>query len=35
MSDYQSDFVRTIVERGFLHQCTDLDALDALAAKKS
>ena len=34
MSDYQSDFVRTIVERGFLHQCTDLDALDALAAKK-
>jgi tyrosyl-tRNA synthetase len=34
MSEYKSDFVRTIVERGFLHQCTDLEALDALAAKK-
>ena len=32
MSTPQSDFIRTIVERGYLHQCTDLDALDALAA---
>jgi tyrosyl-tRNA synthetase len=32
MATFRSDFVRTIVERGYLHQCTDLDALDALAA---
>jgi tyrosyl-tRNA synthetase len=32
MSAYKSEFVRTIVERGFLHQCTDLEALDAGAA---
>ncbi len=28
----RSDFLRTLVERGFLHQCTDLEALDAAAA---
>ena len=28
MSTYKSDFVRTVTERGFLHQCTDLEALD-------
>jgi tyrosyl-tRNA synthetase len=28
----RSEFVRTVVERGYLHQCTDLDGLDALAA---
>jgi tyrosyl-tRNA synthetase len=27
----RSEFVRTVVERGYLHQCTDLDGLDALA----
>ena len=27
----RSEFLRTLVERGFLHQCTDLDALDAVA----
>ena len=27
----RSDFLRTLVERGFLHQCTDLEALDAAA----
>ena len=27
----RSDFLRTLVERGFLHQCTDLEALDAVA----
>ena len=32
MVSYQSDFVCTLTERGFLHQCTDLDALDAAAA---
>ena len=28
----RSDFLRALVERGFLHQCTDLAALDAAAA---
>ncbi len=31
---HASEFVQTMVERGYLHQCTDLDALDALAAKE-
>jgi len=29
----RSDFLRTISERGFVHQCTDEEALDARAAK--
>jgi tyrosyl-tRNA synthetase len=28
----KSDFLKVISERGYLHQCTDLDALDRLAA---
>ena len=32
MSRFRSDFVRTLVERGYLHQATDLDNLDALAS---
>ena len=28
----RSEFLRTLVERGYLHQCTDLEALDAAAA---
>lgn len=32
MPDHRSDFVRTLNERGFIHQCTDLDALDATLA---
>jgi tyrosyl-tRNA synthetase len=32
MSALRSAFVRTLVERGFVHQATDLDGLDALAA---
>ena len=32
MRQYRSEFVRTVVDRGFLHQATDLDALDRLAA---
>ena len=28
----RSEFLRTLVDRGFLHQCTDLQALDAAAA---
>ena len=30
-----SDFVRCVIERGYLHQCTDLDGLDALAAGRT
>lgn len=29
----KSDFLRTLTERGFIHQCSDLAGLDALAAK--
>jgi tyrosyl-tRNA synthetase len=29
----KSEFLKVILERGYLHQCTDWDALDALAAK--
>ena len=35
MATYKSDFVRAVVERGFLHQCTDLEALDELASQGS
>ena len=34
MTTFKSEFVRTLVERGFMHQCTDLDALDELAARQ-
>jgi tyrosyl-tRNA synthetase len=34
MTSHQSEFVRSVVERGYLHQCTDLDALDTLAAER-
>ena len=34
MSAPKSDFIRILQERGFIHQCTDLAALDALAAKE-
>jgi tyrosyl-tRNA synthetase len=30
----KSEFLREIVARGFMHQCTDLSELDALAARK-
>ena len=33
MTSFKSDFLNTIVNRGFMHQCTDLDALDERAAK--
>ena len=32
MSGLRSEFLRTLEARGFIHQCTDLAALDALAA---
>ena len=33
MSKQKSEFLQTLVERGFLHQCTDLDTLDARATE--
>ena len=33
MTNYRSEFVRAVAERGFLHQCTDIDALDENASK--
>jgi tyrosyl-tRNA synthetase len=32
MTRHQSEFVRAVVERGFVHQATDLEGLDRLAA---
>jgi len=32
MTTYRSDFIRAVVERGYLHQCTDLEGLDGLTA---
>ena len=32
MSQYKSDFISKLVERQYLHQCTDIEALDAKAA---
>ena len=34
MSQYQSDLLRLLDERGYIHQTTDAAALDALAAKE-
>jgi tyrosyl-tRNA synthetase len=34
MVNYNSDFLNTITERGFLHQCTDLEALDKRASSE-
>ena len=33
MSSYKSDFMRTLEERGFIHQVTDAQALDDLASQ--
>jgi len=33
MTELRSDFLREIVARGFMHQCTDLEALDEKASK--
>ena len=34
MSDYKSDFLRVLSERGYIHQISDVAGLDALAAKQ-
>jgi tyrosyl-tRNA synthetase len=33
MTAFKSDFLNTLQERGFIHQCSDVEGLDALAAK--
>ncbi|HRJ69298.1 MAG TPA: tyrosine--tRNA ligase, partial [Beijerinckiaceae bacterium] len=33
MTTYKSDFLATLSERGFIHQCSDFEGLDAKAAK--
>ncbi len=35
MIEARSDFLRAVVDRGFLHQCTDLEGLDGLAREKT
>ena len=35
MSTYKSDFLRVLAERGFIHQVSEPDALDALAPKRA
>src|SRR5947207_13646568 len=34
MSDFKSDFLRILSERGYIHQVSDVAGLDALAAKQ-
>jgi tyrosyl-tRNA synthetase len=34
MTQFKSDFLNTLQSRGFIHQCSDNDGLDALAAAK-
>lgn len=33
MTAFKSDFLNTLQERGFIHQCSDFEGLDALATK--
>jgi tyrosyl-tRNA synthetase len=33
MTAFKSDFLNILQERGFVHQCSDFEGLDALAAK--
>ena len=33
MTAFKSDFLNVLQERGFIHQCSDFEGLDALAAK--
>jgi hypothetical protein len=34
MTEYKSDLLRLLYERGYIHQLTDAEALDALAARQ-
>jgi tyrosyl-tRNA synthetase len=31
MTSHRSEFIQNVIDRGYMHQCTDLDALDKLA----
>ena len=33
MSKFSSEFLNTLSARGYIHQCSDFDGLDRLAAK--
>ncbi|MCW0182605.1 MAG: tyrosine--tRNA ligase, partial [Zavarzinia sp.] len=35
MTSVKSDFLRLLTERRYIHQCTDLEGLDTLAAEKA
>ena len=35
MTALKSEFLREISDRGFVHQCTDLDGLDTLMSESS
>ena len=35
MTELRSDFLNVLEQRGYIHQCTDLKALDSLAAAGS
>ncbi len=35
MTTFRSDLIQTLTARGFMHQCTDLEGLDAKAAKET
>src|SRR5262245_5638000 len=35
MSKFASDFLNTLDERGYIHQCSDFEAVDKLAASNS
>ena len=35
MNNYKSEFLNVVKERGFLHQCTDLNGLDTLLAQET
>ncbi len=35
MTEPKSEFLQAAIARGFLHQCTDMDALDALASRET
>ncbi|MBL6933355.1 MAG: tyrosine--tRNA ligase [Rhodospirillales bacterium] len=34
MTSHRSEFIQNVIDRGYMHQCTDLDALDKLATDK-
>ncbi|HAI29249.1 MAG TPA: tyrosine--tRNA ligase, partial [Thalassospira sp.] len=35
MTELKSDFLRVMHDRGYVHQCTDLEGLDAYASENT